>query len=158
VQSQPGFLSGSRILSQNGLFRHSPARMMAAVLASGGKRMAWRRKSATIGSWVLVLSSVAAQHASGAMTPIERTLVVQRACEAAIWAMPAAGPLVVVVPPAGEKASYFGTFVDAWQTPIEDVGPSGADRGEGARYLFVPPGWSDAVPDGYLYCIEGMTS
>lgn len=104
----------------------------------------------------------------GQMNAIEYQMVVQRAAEAAIWAMPAVSvydielsiqrdlggkfgdvayfskpmasrhgfltandvtpyvtsgltckddPLVVEVPPAGEKVSFFGTFVDAWQTP-----------------------------------------
>jgi len=136
-----------------------------------------------------------------AETDIHREMLVQRACEAAIWAMPAVSvydielsiqrdlggkagdvayftkpmtsrhgfltandvtpyvvsglscegdPLVVEVPPAGEKASYFGSFVDAWETPIEDVGPTGADKGKGAKYLFLPPGYEGEVPDGYL--------
>ena len=112
---------------------------------------------------------------------IRYQIMVQRAAEAAIWAMPAVSvydielsirrdlggkfgdvayfskpmtsrhgfltandvtpyvtsgltckddPLVVEVPPAGEKASFFGTFVDAWQTPIADVGPPGQDAGQ----------------------------
>ena len=135
------------------------------------------------------------------MNQIERTIAVQRACQAAIWAIPAVGiydielstardlggrvndvvffskpmtsrhgfltandvtpyvvgslstkdgPLVVEVPSAGDKASYFGTFVDAWDTPLEDVGPTGADKGEGAKYLFLPPGYQGSVPSGYL--------
>ena len=60
------------------------------------------------------------------------------------------GPIVVEVPPAGDKASYFGTFIDAWQTPIVDVGPPGADKGKGGKYLFLPPGFNGEVPDGYL--------
>jgi len=129
-------------------------------------------------------------------------MVVQRACEAAIWAMPAvslydielsiqrdlggkfgdiayfskpmtsrhgfltandvtpyvvgafsckADPLVIEVPPAGEKASFFGTLVDAWQTPLADVGPNGDDRGRGGKYLFLPPGYEGDIPQaGYL--------
>jgi len=57
---------------------------------------------------------------------------------------------VVEVPPAGDKASFFGTFVDAWQTPIADVGPPGDDKGKGGKYLFLPPDYEDAIPDGYL--------
>ena len=60
------------------------------------------------------------------------------------------GPLVVEVPSASDKVSYFGTFVDGWQTPIADVGPPGDDKGKGARYLFLPPGYSGEVPPGYL--------
>jgi len=59
------------------------------------------------------------------------------------------GPLVVEVPPAGDKASFFGTFVDGWQTPIADVGPNGDDQGKGAKYLFLPLGYEDEVPQGY---------
>ena len=126
---------------------------------------------------------------------------VQRACEAAIWGMPAVSvydielstqrdlgakfgdivyftkpmtsrhgfltandvtpytvaslsckddPLVIEIPPAGEKVSFFGTLVDAWQTPLADVGPPGADKGKGGKYLFLPPGYDGKVPDGYL--------
>ena len=60
------------------------------------------------------------------------------------------GPLVVEVPAAGEKAAYFGSFLDAWQVPIVDVGLSGEDKGKGGKYLFLPPGYTGAVPEGYL--------
>ena len=60
------------------------------------------------------------------------------------------GPLVIEVPPASDKVSYFGTIVDGWQTPIADVGPPGDDQGKGAKYLFLPPGYRGEVPDGYL--------
>lgn len=60
------------------------------------------------------------------------------------------GPLVVEVPPASNKVSFFGTFVDAWQTPIADIGPPGDDKGKGGKYLFLPPGYSGEVPQGYL--------
>ena len=132
---------------------------------------------------------------------IEYVLKVQRACEAAIWGMPAVGiygiensiprdlggqfgdvvyftkpmtsrhgfltannvtpyvtsaqstkdgPLVVEVPPAAKKASYFGTFVDSWDAPIADVGPPGDDKGRGGKYLFLPPGYEGDIPDGYF--------
>jgi hypothetical protein len=38
-----------------------------------------------------------------------------------------------------------GTFLDAWQTPIVDVGPSGDDKGKGGKYLFLPPGYTGTV-------------
>jgi hypothetical protein len=60
------------------------------------------------------------------------------------------GPLVVEVPAAGDKAAYFGSFLDAWQTPIADVGLSGEDKGKGGKYLFLPPGYTGAVPQGYF--------
>ena len=63
---------------------------------------------------------------------------------------PGQGPMVVEIPAAGAKAVLFGSFVDNWQAPIVDVGPSGEDEGRGGKYLFLPPGYSEPVPDGYL--------
>lgn len=63
----------------------------------------------------------------------------------------AKGPVVLVVPPASEKVSYFGSIVNAWQQPLEDIGPSpGADEGKGAKYLLLPPGFDGDIPDGYI--------
>lgn len=60
-----------------------------------------------------------------------------------------AGPVVIEVPPA-EGGSINGNIVDAWQMPLEDAGPSGADQGKGGKYLVLPPNYKDAVPDGYI--------
>ena len=60
------------------------------------------------------------------------------------------GPVVVEIPAAGAKANLFGSFVDNWQAPIVDVGPSGTDEGHGGKYLFLPPGYTDPIPEGYL--------
>jgi hypothetical protein len=49
------------------------------------------------------------------------------------------GPIVVEVPPASDKVSYFGTIVNTWDVPIEDVGPAGRDKGKGGKYLLLPP-------------------
>ena len=46
------------------------------------------------------------------------------------------GPVVVEIPAAGEKAGLFGSFVDNWQAPIVDVGPSG--RTKARRQIPVP--------------------
>lgn len=61
------------------------------------------------------------------------------------------GPVVLEVPAAGPDGSLYGQVVDAWQFTIADVGPSGIDRGNGAKLLFTPPGYAEAVPDGYLH-------
>jgi len=138
---------------------------------------------------------------------IEYKIMVQRATQTAIWAMPAAGmidfinatrrdaggeindvlylekpfdsrhgfltandvtayawgsltsepgPIVVEVPAATDRVSYFGSIVNAWDTPIEDVGPAGADKGEGGKYLLLPPDYNgdrtqqDLRNEGYL--------
>ena len=59
-------------------------------------------------------------------------------------------PLVVEVPPAGEKAAFFGSIVDAWQAPVVDVGAAGPDKGKGGKYLFLPPDYEADVPKGYF--------
>ncbi|CUH41258.1 DUF1214 domain-containing protein [Ruegeria atlantica] len=144
---------------------------------------------------------------SAEVEDIEYKIMVQRATQAAIWGMPAAGmidfikatrrdlggkindvvylkqpfdskhgfltandvtayawgsmtsepgPIVVEVPAATDNVSYFGTIVNAWDVPIEDVGPSGADKGEGGKYLLLPPGYegdkskAELEAEGYL--------
>ena len=59
------------------------------------------------------------------------------------------GPVVMEIPPA-DGGSIVGTIMDAWQMPLEDVGPAGADQGKGGKYLFLPPGHNSKVPDGYI--------
>jgi len=51
------------------------------------------------------------------------------------------GPVVLEIPPADE-GSITGTFMDAWQCALEDVGPAGVDKGKGAKYLILPPGYT----------------
>ena len=60
------------------------------------------------------------------------------------------GPVVLEVPPASDKGVLYGQVVDAWQETIADVGPSGVDVGKGARLLFLPPGYKDTPPSGYI--------
>ncbi|MDO9024294.1 DUF1254 domain-containing protein [Zwartia sp.] len=55
------------------------------------------------------------------------------------------GPLVVEVP-AGPSA---GGVLDFWQRPITDTGFAGPDKGEGAKYLVLPPDSPDIQADGY---------
>jgi len=121
---------------------------------------------------------------------IDYKIMVQRATQAAIWGMPAAGmggdvndviyvskpfvsrhgfltannvtpyawgslstvdgPLVVEVPPANDKVGYFGTIVNTWDVPLIDVGTTGHDKGKGAKYLILPPGYKGEVPNGYV--------
>ena len=60
------------------------------------------------------------------------------------------GPVVLDLPRASEKTIFFGTVIDAWQLPVTDVGPEGADEGFGGKYLFLPPGYDKPVPEGYI--------
>ena len=55
------------------------------------------------------------------------------------------GPTVVDVPP-----NSLGFVDDFWFGFVADLGNAGPDRGQGGRYLFLPPGWDGEVPDGYF--------
>ncbi|MFZ0376321.1 MAG: DUF1254 domain-containing protein [Solirubrobacteraceae bacterium] len=59
------------------------------------------------------------------------------------------GPVVLEIPPA-EEGSITGTVDDAWQSALEDVGPAGVDKGQGGRYLILPPSYDRPVPAGYI--------
>jgi hypothetical protein len=54
------------------------------------------------------------------------------------------GPTVLEVPPG-----MLGAFNDAWFRYLQDVGPLGPDKGQGGKYLVLPPGYEGEVPDGY---------
>ena len=55
------------------------------------------------------------------------------------------GPLVVQAPPG-----VLGLVNDFWCRWVVDVGLTGPDQGRGGRYLFLPPGYDGAVPEGYF--------
>ncbi|WP_136476383.1 DUF1254 domain-containing protein [Pseudomonas sp. DG56-2] len=59
------------------------------------------------------------------------------------------GPVVVDIP-ATQEAGLYGTLIDAWTTPMVNVGNKGQDQGKGGRYLVLPPGYSGQVPAGYV--------
>lgn len=56
------------------------------------------------------------------------------------------GPTVVEIPPG----SGPGTVNDAWFRFVIDMGGPGPDRGQGGKYLILPPGYAGDVPDGYF--------
>ena len=61
------------------------------------------------------------------------------------------GPVVVEIPPATDESHLYGVISDAWQRPLEDidVGLDGWDKGKGAKYLLLPPGYEGEIPAGY---------
>ena len=60
------------------------------------------------------------------------------------------GPVVLEVPPA-DDGLFNGSIMNRWQAAIEDIGPGGVDKGNGGKYLFLPPGFDkDKVPAGYI--------
>ena len=60
------------------------------------------------------------------------------------------GPMVLEIPPATAEDSITGSVDDAWQVALEDVGPAGVDKGKGGKYLILPPGYAQPVPEGYI--------
>lgn len=54
------------------------------------------------------------------------------------------GPLVLEVPP-----KVLGLINDMWYRWAGDVGITGPDRGQGGKYLLLPPGYAGEVPPGY---------
>ena len=55
------------------------------------------------------------------------------------------GPTVIEAPP--ESLCVVDDF---WFRYVADMGIAGPDRGEGGKYLFLPPGYDGEVPDGYF--------
>jgi len=54
------------------------------------------------------------------------------------------GPLVLEVPP-----KVLGLIDDMWYNWVVDLGITGADKGQGGKYLLLPPGYNGDVPEGY---------
>ena len=62
------------------------------------------------------------------------------------------GPVVVELPSSVEGVGIFGTIMDAWQRPLDDVGAKGRDGGLGAKYLLVPPHYNgELLPNALVY-------
>lgn len=55
------------------------------------------------------------------------------------------GPTVLDAPPG-----MLGAFNDAWFRYQQDIGPAGPDRGNGGKYLVLPPEYEGEIPDGYF--------
>jgi len=51
-----------------------------------------------------------------------------------------------------QTATLWGVGLadDAWMTYIVDMGVVGPDKGQGGKYLFLPPGYKGDVPEGYF--------
>ena len=62
-----------------------------------------------------------------------------------IWIDTKKGPLVVELPP-----KVLGGVNDFWYRWVADVGITGEDRGQGGKYLVLPPEYKGEVPSGYV--------
>lgn len=63
------------------------------------------------------------------------------------------GPLMVETPP-----DALGIFDDFWFRWIGDFGLPGPDRGEGGRYLVIPPGYDGPLPDDGFHIRQSRTN
>jgi hypothetical protein len=61
------------------------------------------------------------------------------------WLNTKDGPLVIEIP-----AGVLGVIDDFWFRFVTDIGPLGPDKGNGGKFLLLPPDYTGAVPDGYI--------
>ena len=55
------------------------------------------------------------------------------------------GPLVLEAPP-----KVLGAINDMWYRWVVDIGFTGPDKGEGGKFLLLPPGYAGEIPEGYF--------
>jgi hypothetical protein len=63
------------------------------------------------------------------------------------------GPVVLETPP-----KFLGAVQDAWFRWVIDLGLPGPDRGEGGKYLIVPPDYSGQLPEGGFFIARARTT
>jgi hypothetical protein len=63
------------------------------------------------------------------------------------------GPMVLETPPV-----FLGAIDDHWFRWVTDIGVPGGDRGEGGKYLIVPPGYDGTLPDGGFFVAHARTN
>lgn len=63
------------------------------------------------------------------------------------------GPMVLETPPGA-----LGTLDDFWWRWITDFGAPGRDRGEGGKYLVLPPDYKGPLPEGGFYVCQANTT
>lgn len=77
-----------------------------------------------------------------------RTLLLTANCNTPytwLWYDLHSGPVVFEVPP-----KVLGMINDFWSCFVVDIGMLGPDKGEGGKYLVIPPGYEGEIPEGYF--------
>ena len=64
-----------------------------------------------------------------------------------MWVDVKDGPVVLETPP-----DVLGVIDDHWFQYVADFGRVGPDKGQGGKYLLLPPGYEGEVPEGYFIC------
>ncbi|WP_299822160.1 DUF1254 domain-containing protein [uncultured Jannaschia sp.] len=67
-----------------------------------------------------------------------------------MWLDTSDGPLVFETPP-----NVLGIVDDHWFQFVGDFGNAGQDQGKGGKYLLLPPGYDDEIPEGYFVLRPG---
>ncbi len=63
----------------------------------------------------------------------------------AMWLELGDEPMVIETPP-----NVLGLIDDAWFKYVADFGNAGPDKGQGGKFLILPPGYEGDVPEGYF--------
>jgi hypothetical protein len=63
------------------------------------------------------------------------------------------GPMVLEAPPKS-----LGAINDQWFRWVIDIGAPGPDRGEGGKYLILPPGYDGPLPEGGFFVARANTN
>jgi len=61
------------------------------------------------------------------------------------WLNTQEGPLVIEMP-----ANVLGMIDDFWYRFVGDIGSRGQDKGNGGKFLLLPPNYSGNIPEGYF--------
>jgi hypothetical protein len=77
-----------------------------------------------------LVQMVSSRDKKGMLTPNDSTTYL-----IGFWNLGRTGPMVIDYP----KGMTAGGILDMWQLPITDQGLSGPDKGEGGKYLILPP-------------------
>jgi hypothetical protein len=62
-----------------------------------------------------------------------------------VWCELGDEPMVIETPP-----KVLGIIDDAWFHYVTDFGNAGPDKGQGGKFLLVPPGYEGKLPEGYF--------
>ncbi len=62
-----------------------------------------------------------------------------------MWLDLRGGPLVLEAPP-----KVLGALNDMWYRWVVDIGFTGPDKGQGGKFLILPPGYEGDIPEGYF--------
>jgi hypothetical protein len=88
---------------------------------------------------------VAAEPGNGRTETIGLTYNTESLYASACVDLKQTGPAVIEVPPM-----VLGIINDGFMRFVADLGNAGLDRGQGGKYLLLPPGFQGDVPEGYF--------